>query len=397
MGAIDLLAERNHTIDVFTYLAAGQPPPTFGSPNVRLRSLGVEGMVDQSTAGLRGAIKHAPWFPRVARAPLAHTYAALGRGLAGGTKFARQARMRLLERDQPFAAVIGVDPDGLVMGHQMARGAALVYYSLELLLSDEIESASESLLKARERELSRQALMVIVQDEARARLLADDNALPFERMVLVPNAPSGPARRHASRYWHKRFDLPADARVVLHSGSLGAWTGIENIVASAAAWPDPWVLVIHTRYNAESSTYVDQLRDRSETGKVYFSLKPVPPHEYDPLIDGADVGVAFYVPHAGSSFTQLNVQTIGLSSGKLAYYLRAGLPVIVNRDASIGQVVESEHLGVAVDEAADIAQALDTVAADYDRFAASALAFFDDNLNFRRSFEEVIVRLEGVQ
>ena len=53
------------------------------------------------------------------------------------------------------------------------------------------------------------------------------------------------------------------------------------------------------------------------------------------LIDGADVGLAFYVPTGGSSFTGTNVGTIGLSSGKLAYYLRAGLPVIVNRAASI--------------------------------------------------------------
>jgi len=42
-----------------------------------------------------------------------------------------------------------------------------------------------------------------------------------------------------------------------------------------------------------------------------------------PLIDGADIGLAFYVPVDGSSFTQSNVHTIGLSSGKLAYYLRA--------------------------------------------------------------------------
>src|SRR5205814_4069519 len=108
-------------------------------------------------------------------------------------------------------------------------------------------------------------------------------------------------------------------------------TGIEAIIDSAGGWPEPWVLVIHTRYAAESSAYVDNLRSRANLRRVLFSLKPVPRQEYDPLIDGADVGLAFYVPTSGSSFTQSNVQTIGLSSGKLAYYLRAGLPVIVNK------------------------------------------------------------------
>ena len=185
---------------------------------------------------------------------------------------------------------------------------------------------------------------MVVQDEARGRLLADDNGLDRDRLALVPNAPPGPARRQPSSYWHARFDLPPSTRVVVHSGSLGDWTGIEAIVDSAAGWPDPWVLVIHTRYDAESSAYVDGLRKRADPRRVWFSLRPVPRQDYDPLIDGAQVGLAFYVPTGGSSFTQSNVQTIGLSSGKLAYYLRAGLPVIVNRAASIADLVESQRL-----------------------------------------------------
>src|SRR5260370_2787375 len=158
-------------------------------------------------------------------------------------------------------------------------------------------------------------------------------------MVPVRNAPPGPARRRPSRYCHSRFELPADARVVIHSGSLGDWTGIEGIVDAAGTWPEPWVLVIHTRYAAESSAYVDGLRQRADPRRVFFSLTPVRRQEYDPLIDGADVGLAFYVSTSGSSFTQSNVQTIGLSSGELAFYPRAGLPVFVNKPASITHTV----------------------------------------------------------
>src|SRR6202022_4721372 len=134
--------------------------------------------------------------------------------------------------------------------------------------------------------------------------------------------------------------------------------GIAAIVDSAGAWPEPWVLVIHTRYEAETSAYVDDLRKRADPRRVWFSLKPVPRQEYDPLIDGADIGLAFYVPSGDSSFTQSNVQTIGLSSGKLAYYLRAGLPVIVNRAASIADVVEASGCGIAVEGAREVGPAL---------------------------------------
>src|SRR5260370_7323990 len=147
-------------------------------------------------------------------------------------------------------------------------------------------------------------------------------------MVPVRNAPPGPARRRPSRYCHSRFELPADARVVIHSGSLGDWTGIEGIVDAAGTWPEPWVLVIHTRYAAESSAYVDGLRQRADPRRVFFSLTPVRRQEYDPLIDGADVGLAFYVSTSGSSFTQTNVHTIGLSSAKPAYSLPPALPLL---------------------------------------------------------------------
>ena len=155
-------------------------------------------------------------------------------------------------------------------------------------------------------------------------------------------------------------------RVVVHSGSLGDWTGIEAIVESAAGWPADWVAgrphALRRRVVGTTSTVC---ASGPIARRVWFSLRPVPRQDYDPLIDGADVGLAFYVPSGGSSFTQRNVQTIGLSSGKLAYYLRAGLPVIVNRAASIAELVESSGCGVAVDDACGIGPALERIAAGY--------------------------------
>src|SRR5205823_2195138 len=100
---------------------------------------------------------------------------------------------------------------GLALAHTLARGAPLGYYSLELLLSFELSTSLEHQLKARERELSRQAVFVVVQDEARGRLLVDDNGLNWQQLVCVPNAPPGPARRCRSSYWHARFGLAPEA------------------------------------------------------------------------------------------------------------------------------------------------------------------------------------------
>jgi glycosyltransferase involved in cell wall biosynthesis len=324
-------------------------------------------------------------------------YGALGAGLARGSRLLASAPNLGADDAEPFACVIGVDPDGLALAATLARGAPLGYYSLELLLSYELSTPDDARLKSTERALSRRAAFVVVQDEARGRLLAEDNGLDWEAVALVPNAPLGPARRRPSGYWHARFQLPSDIRVVVHSGSLGDWTGIEGIVDSADGWPPDWVLVIHTRYDAESSDYVERLRRRADARRVRFSLRPVPRQEYDPLIDGGDVGLAFYVSTGSSSFTQRNVQTIGLSSGKLAYYLRAGLPVVVNRSASVAHLIEASGCGLAVDTASEIGGALEQLDADYAGFSAAARAFFDTRLDFRRGFEDVIRRVDALR
>ena len=86
-----------------------------------------------------------------------------------------------------------------------------------------------------------------------------------------------------------------------------------------------------------------------------------------------------------------------MSSGKLAYYLRAGLPVIVNRAASISAELETTGAGVAVDHAGALGAALRRVAAEYDAMSTRACAFFDDRLAFGRAFAEVVRRVDALR
>src|SRR4029453_15352006 len=99
VGAAELLAEHGHQVDVFTYLAAGQPVPRFSSEGVHVRALGIQGLADHSTAGLRGAVRRAGWLPGVARAPLSRGYAAMSAGLAHGSRLMARARQRSASYD----------------------------------------------------------------------------------------------------------------------------------------------------------------------------------------------------------------------------------------------------------------------------------------------------------
>ena len=180
VAAAEQFADAGFEVDLFTYVNAAQGPVVFSSTRVHVRSLGTEGLVEQTTAGLRRAVKRAGWLPSAARAPLALGYRALGAGLSHGSRLAARARTASAERSgvsETYACVIGVDPDGLALAESLADGAPLGYFSLELLLSGELQTDAERELKALERGLSQAAAVVVVQDDARARLLVQDNQL----------------------------------------------------------------------------------------------------------------------------------------------------------------------------------------------------------------------------
>lgn len=399
-GAVEVLARRGYLVEVFACRNPGEHPPRFDTPGVRFHSLGPEELTPvRVPTGLTWAAGGRNQNLRRLLRPARRAYTSVLGVLKSALSFAAAGRtrayLRRSHRQAPYRLFLGVDPDGLVLAARFARlvGAPIAYQSLELLLSAEITDPAQRQLKEREIALTRACELVVVQDEARARLLARDNGLSTEQLVLVPNAPLGPARRRRTQYWHQRFGLAPEQRVVLHAGSLGPWTGIEEIVRGVAAWPAEWVLVVHTRYNAESSEYVDRLRATADPRRVLFSLRPVDRHEYDNLVDGADIGIAFYVPTGESSFDQQNVETIGLSSGKIAYYARSGIPTLANAASSVGDLVEDAGCGVKVQAAIDIAAALADASGRYEDLSAGACRFFDTHLDFERSFAAAVDRL----
>ena len=270
----------------------------------------------------------------------------------------------------------------------------LIYYSLELLLGHEIQEGWRKGLKAAERFLTRRAAFIIIQDPDRARLFQRDNQVPNQKIMMAPNGPLGHSRKKSSDFWRKRFNLAPNTRIVLHAGSLGDWTGVEGIVKSVALWPEPWVLVVHTRMEAEQNEDIQILKRVAPAGRVFFSLKPVPQEQYDELVDGADVGIAFYIAGGDSSYTQSNIETIGLSSGKISYCLRAGKPVLVNAAASVSRLMEKEGCGVSVESFDRIGQALSLIDDQYDDYSENALLTFDRHLDFTGKFEKIIRRID---
>jgi glycosyltransferase involved in cell wall biosynthesis len=292
---------------------------------------------------------------------------------------------------QPYIGMIGVDPGGLLLASKYARRFKLptIYWSMEILHSTNLTSEGQRKLKTLEKRLSQEAALVLVQDKKRADLLVKDNRIEPSRVVLVPNAPKGTARRRKSNYLYHMLDIPTDHRIALHIGPLDDWRMSQELVDSVQNWPANWVLVMHigVKYHRHQD-YVRAVMDSTDPKRVVFSKNPVPRAQLGELIDSADVGVALYKSHPN-----LNQHLIGLSSGKLLEYLSKGLPVIVGpRHRAF---LDGRACGIVVSTPDEIGDALRRIQTDYDAYSSNACTLFNQELRLDLNFQPVIDWISG--
>ena len=321
--------------------------------------------------------------------------ASAGPAVRARRRRASLSRLSRLHRESPFSWFIGVDPEGLVEAEAWGRhvGVPYAYWSLEILAAGEIVSPHLRRLKHREIRANRGAEFTIVQDAARGALLRAENEIVAERLVHVPNAASGQARR-AKRYCaHELLGIPKDRLVVLCAGTIARWCMTEEIVRAAGAWPGDAVLVVHSRHSADRDPYARRVVEAADPARVRFSGRPLSAVDYRALVDSADVGLALYRPLENERYVQSNLVTMGLSSGKVSAYLQAGLPLVVNRIEGPAGLVDEYACGEVVNAPEEIGAALERIAADYDRCSRGALRCFAEELDFERHFAAVLALL----
>lgn len=372
-----LLAEQGYWVDFYTVLSDNYVPPEFEGKRISI-----------VPASGSGSYKQTRW------SLLSHQLSQL--------LYLRVWQLQWLSRhlQMNYACVIGVDPHGLIAAKAISQGVKvpLAYYSLELLLSYELITDQDRELKSQELVLSRQAAFVIIQDEERAGLLIRDNQLAPERVICVPNAPLGLAARQHSDYLRRKFDLSPDAKVILQSGSIRAWAGLHQLMRSTQEWPDDWVLVCHTQSKAAilNWDYIAALKYMAKPGRVIFSTDPVGREEYAALVRSADLGVVAYQEMSGSHLTQDNLRYIGLSSGKLAYYLQSGLPVVVNENPSLRRLITTYGCGEVAGDLTSTVHAIEGILTDYDTYSHNAVRCFSEQFDFAGKFSQVLVALESL-
>lgn len=286
-----------------------------------------------------------------------------------------------------YDLVIAVDRIGLIEAAHLKSffGVPFVFFSFEIMF----ESETSKRFKVLERKASHEVSHWFVQDEVRAACLVRENGLVNKPATIIPLASAGLGVKSKDRL-RDFIGVPARKKVAILIGSLSQWTQADEIICSALNWPEDWVLIVHDRYGA-TSAFISKLADRekiSHSQRVYFSdFASEMVDDLGFVLAGTDVGLAFYKPKEGSPYTGKNLSFIGLASGKIASYLRYGIPVITNQIGQYADLAVAHNFGVVVKGTSEINNVLDS--RFWEEKGLNAETFFLKRLDFRLYENEV--------
>jgi hypothetical protein len=270
------------------------------------------------------------------------------------------------------------------------RRTAYVNYQTELYIGEKLNTRAARLFKAVERRAARKALITIEHDAQRCELLAADLGVPMARIVVVPNAPVGPAHALSSTFLHQRLGLPESTPLLLCPGTLSDAFQSRQVVSAAQGLPPEWRCVLHSAQpRSADERYIRELQSLNTHARVVLSLAPIPYSEIDTLMGSARAGIVLYASGLGQ-----NTATVGLASGKLSHFLKIGVPVIVSPLPGLADFVLEHGVGQVLEHPEQLPDLLARIEADAAGYRARALKCFDEQLSYERHFSAVLAHTD---
>lgn len=309
----------------------------------------------------------------------------------------RQARPILL--GSGYDLIVGIDSEGVIQGADYARriGSSLVYISFEIIFREELITKADQDEKTLEITASQLSDLIIVQDEARGKLLAKENGVSLDRLAYLPVAPSGPAVSKKETYLRDRFDIPHDKTIVLHAGSFTRWTFAREVLEGFHRWPKEFVLVIHSRSRPKSTDDCIRAARRAGSTRLILSTDPIDLDDLGLVFGSADVGLVLYKSTpSGDKYLQRNIRHIGLSSGKFAFCAKYGLPVLTIDQPTYADLLKEYNFGENLDTVAQIPEALPRILKSREHHSSEARRLFTERLDFERYWPQLATRLESL-
>lgn len=285
---------------------------------------------------------------------------------------------------------IGVDSRGAILAwiSAVVNRRPNLYLSLELNAPAFVSRILAGIYRLEGRALRRAEALLIQDDDRRRSLAAYQSSLP-KRTFFLPNSPSGGTSSDSDQNFFRdkfRLDAATFPCVALMAGMINEL--VYSLELAAAFAPiENVALVFHDRVRRDfDDPHLGQLRARNSKN-LFLSIDPVPFDQIDRVYASATIGMAFYRP------IDANFSQIALASGKLAFYLKHGLPVLMSNLSSLVALNERYRIGQIIADPADsteIAAAIREILSRLEFYRSNARQCFAAEFDFRPKFEPVL-------
>jgi glycosyltransferase involved in cell wall biosynthesis len=295
-------------------------------------------------------------------------------------------------REGSYRALIGIDKGGLLWAGTIARRhhIPLIYSSLELYTSDHkfLKDPWARRLKTVEEEYHKHCWATVVQDQARGKVLLEDNHIRREmRMLYVPVSRLGGPITQKHRWLQSGLKLNHEQIIILSYGYIAEHRLSLELARIAQSFPENWGLVFH---GFGSDSTIRKISEIDTNQKVRVSLNMVKLSDEPAIMGSAQISLVLY------SSDESNDWLTGFSSEKLALSLQCGIPVIVSDYPSFSHIRE-EQCGVLVNDLSEIPNAISRILNDYENYRTRAFATFKKYYQFEANFEKVLKALEELR
>ncbi|WP_347272951.1 glycosyltransferase [Candidatus Kuenenia sp.] len=280
-----------------------------------------------------------------------------------------------------YGWIIGFDPAGLIRAALLASAwnVPFIYHSLELC-------SQEDPYKEIERIFSQKALFTLIQDNARADILAQTNGLDRDKIEIIYNSSLGDASSEKSDFLRDTFKIQKDKKIVLATGTLLPITCIDQIIKSVGSWPGNFVLVLHG-WIPDKNFELKVLKEiETKKDKIFLSTEILGVEEKHKVFQSADIGLAFYNP------IDTNLKFAAGSSGKIFDFMKAGVPIIGNNIPGMSELLEGNGCGIVVNNASEIGNVLHNLMDQYEVLKKGCMENFP-KYEFGRCYEKLLNRV----
>ena len=296
---------------------------------------------------------------------------------------------------------VGIDSRGSAAAQIRSwfRRDKTVYLSLELVPSGAFRRFARIIPWLERRALKRSAAIIIQDEERYSTLSTYHSTARHPRVFLLLNAPYGETtdeiREPTRDFFREKFKLDAKEfpYIVLQAGFIDDQVYSKELAQSFSTMDGKYAFVFHERETrAPDDPYIQSLRELNSTN-LFLSLDPLPFEEIDRVYSSATIGLAFYRD------TNPNIGQIAKASGKLAFYLKHGLPVLVNNLPSLERLIRKFKFGEVITDPTDpeeISSALDRIIDNYDLFSENAKECFSKEFDFEKHVEPLVAFMDSI-